>query len=218
MVRIVVGARKSLLSQAQAREILWEIRLHHPEIEFETVFLESHGDKDLRTSLRSLDKTDFFTREIDHLLLSGGCRIAIHSAKDLPEPIPDGLKMIALTKGVDPSDSLVMRDGVSFESLASGAIIATSSQRREEVIKQLRTDLRFIDLRGTIEQRLEKLLTREADGVIVAEAALIRLGLTRLNRLRLPGEVAVNQGKLAVLAREKDQEMANLFSVIDTLV
>jgi hydroxymethylbilane synthase len=179
------------------------------------VFVETYGDLDLNTSLRTLGKTDFFTREVDQLLLKGVCRLAVHSAKDLPDPLPSGLKVVAITRGKDPSDSLVFRPGESLASLPSGAVIATSSVRRQEAVRQLRADLQFIDLRGTIAQRLSKLDSREADGVVVAEAALIRLGLLHLNRLRLPGETVSYQGQLAVIAHNDDVEMASLFSCID---
>ena len=204
------------MSQAQVAEILTEIRLHHPDLSFECLFAETIGDKDKKTSLRSLGKTDFFTREVDQLLLSGQCRIAIHSAKDLPDPLSKGLKLIALTSGVDPSDVLVMRSGSSLTSLPPQAVIATSSERREEAVKILRKDLTFIDIRGTIGERIEKLMQGKADGVVVAEAALIRLGLTHLNRVKLSGETTPFQGQLAILAREGDTEMEALFSPINT--
>jgi hydroxymethylbilane synthase len=213
---ITVGARQSPLSQAQVREVLLEIKNHYPEIEFSGIFVETMGDKDLKTSLRTLVKTDFFTKEVDTLLLSSVCRIAIHSAKDLPDPIPEGLSLAALTVGLDPSDSLVFRPGDQLDTLPSGAIIATSSVRREEAVRQLRADLRFIDLRGTISQRLEKLRTYEADGVVIAEAALFRLGLTHINRIRLPGDTVPYQGQLAILTRSDDWEMLELFSCIDS--
>lgn len=214
-MKIVVGARASPLSKAQAKEVFDELCRHYPEVTFSCIYVDTTGDKDLKTSLRSLNKTDFFTREVDELLLTGNCRIAIHSAKDLPEPLPAGLTLVALTRGVDPSDSLVMRPNESLETLRTGAIVATSSVRREETVKQLRSDLTFIDLRGTIEQRLEKLMNGTADGVVVAEAALIRLGLTHLNRVHLPGPTVPLQGQLAIVARTGDLEMINLFASLD---
>lgn len=214
-MRIPVGARQSPLSRAQVKEILKELHVFHPHVSFETVFLATTGDKDLKTSLRYLDKTDFFTKEVDELVLNGQCRIGIHSAKDLPDPLTQGLKLIAITQGVDPSDVLVLREGEDFAKLKAGSIIATSSIRREEMVKTLRSDLSFIDLRGTIHERIAKLDSGEADGVVVAEAALIRLGLTHLNRLRLPGETVAYQGQLAITSRDDDQDMASLFSCLD---
>lgn len=213
---IKVGARSSPLSKAQVQEVYSEIHPYCPHIEFENIYVETTGDKDRATSLRTLDKTDFFTKELDHLLLNGGCRIAVHSAKDLPDPLPKGLTIAAITKGVDPADVLVLRPGESLETLPAGAHIATSSVRREEQVRQLRHDLNFCDLRGTIGERLTLLENGQADGVVLAEAALIRLGLTHLNRIRLPGETAPYQGQLAILCRESDAEMLDLFYYLDT--
>lgn len=209
---ISIGARSSPLSQAQIQEVLAELRIYHPGVQFQIELISTSGDLDQKSSLRTMEKSDFFTKEIDAAVLSGRCRIGIHSAKDLPEPIPQGLSVICLTKGIDPSDSLVLRSGETWDTLPSGAIIATSSVRREEVIKSLRSDLRFIDLRGTIHQRLDKLLTGESDGVVVAEAALIRLKLTHLNRIKLPGATVPGQGQLAIVSRSEDVEMTQMFS------
>lgn len=212
---IVVGARGSPLSIAQCHEVLEELKQFHPHIAFHPIWVETTGDKDLRTSLRALEKTDFFTKEIDALQLSGGCRISIHSAKDLPEPLPRGLALAALTKGVDPSDSLLLRDGESLENLPLRAKIGTSSVRREKNIVSLRSDFVCVDIRGNIQTRLSLLDQGLVDGLIIAEAALIRLKLTHRNRIPLPGEGAALQGQLAVIAREDDEEMRALFRCID---
>lgn len=213
--KVKVAARSSPLALVQCDEVLGELKVLHPQVEFDLQKVATVGDKDKKTSLRTLNKTDFFTKEIDEMLLKGECRIGIHSAKDLPEPIPEGLSIIALTRGINPADALVMRSGETLASLKQGAIIATSSERREMIVRSLRPDLCFIDLRGTIGERLEKLHSGEADGVVVAEAALIRLKLTHLNRVILPGETTALQGQLAILARQEDQEMASLFACLD---
>ena len=212
---IKVGARGSPLSRAQLQEVLLELQAFHPGVAFEPVWVETTGDKDLNTSLRTLEKSNFFTQEIDALQLCGGCRISIHSAKDLPDPLPKGLCLAALTQGVDPSDSLVLREGESLESLPFGAKVGTSSVRREKNICALRTDFVCTDVRGTIHTRLALLNRGVIDALVVAEAALIRLKLTHLNRIPLPGERAALQGQLAVLACEGDEEILTLFSCID---
>lgn len=213
---IITAARKSPLSQAQFAEVQRELAIYHPQILLHPYFVETTGDIDKRTSLRGLRKTDFFTKEIDNLLLEGKCLAAIHSAKDLPEPMPSGLAIAALTKGVDASDALVLRPGESLASLPSGARIATSSERREAAVSSLRQDLCYIDLRGTIGDRLAKLESGEADGVVVAEAALIRLGLTHLNRIALPGETTPLQGQLAIVVRANDSFLLELFKCLDS--
>ena len=182
-----IGARPSPLSRAQVEEIRTEFNL-----DFEVVWVSTTGDKDRTTSLRGLEKTDFFTRELDEMVLSGAIDAAIHSAKDLPDPLPPGLTLAALSKGLDPRDSLVYnREPIR--------LVATSSARREEAVRTLFPTCQFIDLRGTIHERLAKLDV--VDGVVIAEAALIRLNLTHLKRIFLPGPTAPLQGKLAIVCR-----------------
>lgn len=210
-----MGARSSPLSQRQVQEVLAELRQTYPDIDFTCQYVATIGDKDQQTSLRTLGKTDFFTKEVDELVLNGSCRIGIHSAKDLPDPLAKGLKLICLTKGVDSSDALVLRPGMTINTLPVGACVATSSIRREEAVRTLRSDLTFCDIRGTISQRLAKLEQGHVDAVVIAEAALIRLNLTHLNRIRLPGETVPGQGQLAILARDSDQGMQELFACMD---
>lgn len=211
-----VASRRSPLAMAQVEEVLHEIQSHHPNVQFSYIWIETTGDQDLKQSLRTLGKTDFFTKEIDQQLLAGNCRIAIHSAKDLPEPLPAGITIVAITKGVDPSDSLVLNPGVTLSTLPPSPLIATSSFRREEAVKELIPHAAFTDIRGNVNQRLKQLEEGKIDGVVIAEAALIRLHLTELNRLRLPGETTPLQGQLAIAARSEDEEMRALFSYIDS--
>ena len=186
-------ARSSNLARAQVHEIEQELGLA-----LEPIFIESHGDLDLKTSLRALDKTDFFTREIDALVLAGAADLAIHSAKDLPDPLPKGLKCVYLSKGVDSRDALVMREGME---LADVSIVGTSSERRDRAVCALKPDVVCKDIRGTIEARLKQLMAGDYDAVVIAEAALIRLNLTHLNRIYLPGDTTPFQGRLAVVMR-----------------
>ena len=127
--RLSVAARASLLSQAQVQEVLAELKRYYPQITFETHLIHSLGDVDQKTSLRTLDKTDFFTKEIDQCVIDGTCRVAVHSAKDLPDPLPIELKCVALTRGVDSADVIVLREGDDLASLSASASIATSSER-----------------------------------------------------------------------------------------
>lgn len=210
---IIAGARASKLSQAQFAEITHELKEKNPGICLIPKWVETTGDKDLKTSLRTLEKTDFFTKEIDAMLLKGECRIAIHSAKDLPDPLPKGLVIAAITQGVDSSDALVFREK---EILCQGALIGTSCERRENSIRAFRADLKCADIRGTIESRLAQLSEKKFDGVVIAEAAIIRLKLQHLSRIILKGETAPLQGKLAVVVREDDLEMRTLFEAIDS--
>ena len=133
--------------------------------------------------------------------------MAVHSAKDLPDPIPTGLSIAALTPGLDPRDSLVMS---AHPMPTKEPLIATSSKRREENVRLMYPSALFVDLRGTIHERLNVLTRGEADGVVIAEAALIRLELTHLPRVFLLGETSLGQGKLAILIREGDEVLRKL--------
>lgn len=208
---ICVGARASKLSQAQVWEVYSELVVFHPHIIFVPQWITTTGDQNLNLSLRMLDKTDFFTREIDLRQLQGEIRISIHSAKDLPEPLKKGLTVVALTQGVDPSDILVY----NTYPLPHSALIGTSSLRREQNLLKWRPDLRCVDIRGSIEHRLALLDEGKLNGVVMAEAALIRLDLRHRKRLFLEGKSTPLQGKLAVIARAEDNEMTELFRCID---
>lgn len=185
----LIGARSSPLSRAQVLELQTELNLN-----FETLFLETRGDKDKKTSLRNLEKTDFFTYELDQLLLSHQIDAAIHSAKDLPDPLHPDLQIAYLSKGLDPRDSLVFHHEPFH-------IVATSSIRRETYVKQLYSHCTFVDIRGTIEERLAR-LNHDIDAVVIAECALIRLHLTHLKRHILSTPTHPLQGKLALVTRK----------------
>src|SRR5882724_12036788 len=100
--KVTVGARGSNLSKEQVWEVLRELQVFHPTATFEPVWITTKGDKDLKTSLRHMENSNFFTKEIDELQLAGHFRLSMHSAKDLPEPLAVGLSMVCLTKGLDP--------------------------------------------------------------------------------------------------------------------
>lgn len=210
MLPIHCVARDSKLSRLQVEEIMQQMPLA-----FSVSYLSSHGDRDLTTSLVTMEATDFFTRELDHAVLNNKARIAIHSAKDLPDPIPKGLELAAMTPSISPYDTLVLRSGVSIEDLPYGAKIGASSKRREEMIREIREDLDMYDIRGTIDMRLRYLEKPGIYGIIVAKAALLRLGYTHLNMIDLTASTAKNQGRLAVICREGDEEIKQLFAPLN---
>lgn len=213
---LVIAGRESPLSRAQIQEVEKELLAHHPNLSFQRIYVKTTGDKDKNTSLRTLDKTDFFTRELDELVLNNGCHVCAHSAKDLPDLLTEGLEIYAITRGVDNSDSLVLREGETLESIQNGGLVATSSAKREENVRTLAGSFRFRDLRGTIQERIALLDTGEADGVVIAEAALIRLGLTHLNRIKLPGRTTPLQGQLALVGRQNEPALMELLAPLDS--
>ena len=202
-------ARASKLSRIQVEEVK---RLSG--LNFEVEFVESRGDRDLKSTLIDRAADDFFTRELDEAVLEGRVDFGIHSAKDLPQPLPKGLEIAALTEGVDPRDSLVLREGFKLESLPTGAKICASSRGRHEAIRALRSDLVPADVRGTIDQRLTYIERDGIYGVMIAKAALIRLGY-QLNTIDLDHPTAKGQGRLAIVCRSKDEAVIEQFSKID---
>lgn len=181
------------------------------------------GDMDLKTSLSTKEGTDFFTREIEAALLNGAIDVAVHSAKDLPHAIPAGLKIAAITKGIESRDALVLRKGITIgrtklgpvEDLPAGFIVGTSSQRRKEQILKARPDIKVRDIRGAVDERVKQLDGGKYGAIIIAAAGLIRLGMTDRISAYLDIETAHLQGKLAIEARENDIEAVNIASEID---
>lgn len=216
MLRIKVGARASKLSLKQVEEIERGLRYHHPEARFAILCCDSKGDKDQKTSLRDLEKTNFFTEEIDEWVLQGKCRVGIHSAKDLPDPMPQGLEIAAITAPLNTEDVIVFHSKIDPQNPPDNCVIATSSKNREQnVLKEL-PNAQIVDLRGTIEKRLDQVFEGQVDGVVIAKVALIRLGYSGLNERVLKGKSTPSQGSLAVVCQKDDDEMKVLFSAIDS--
>jgi len=203
------------LAIKQAREIQNMLK---KEV-FEFVPIETHGDKDKLMPFSHIEGTDFFTREIEEALIRGDIDAAVHSAKDLQEYIPTQLEVAAITASISPYECLISRDNRRLDELLPGARIGTSSRKRKEALLKYRRDFKVCDLRGNIEERINQLDRGNFDAIIVAHAALIRLG--RENRITqvIPQEIIPAhplQGSLAIEVRADDAEMIKLFSVLDT--
>lgn len=211
-----VVARSSNLSKKQVEEVQTLLKQQGVSVQLHPIYLLSKGDKDQNTSLKTMSKNDFFTKEIDEHVIAGKSDIALHSAKDLPKKLPKELEIIAITHGQCSKDVLVMKEGKTLETLATGSRIGSSSFRRDEIIMGLRPDFVPVDIRGTIEKRLELLANGKLEGVVIAKAALIRLGLLHLNRIDLPGKTTPYQGQLAVVARKDHPSAKKLFSSLDS--
>jgi hydroxymethylbilane synthase len=208
-ISIKIAARSSNLSKAQVLEVKELLKEQGVHVEFDAHLIDTLGDKDKTTSLKNQTNTNFFTKELDDLLLKGIVQATIHSAKDLPDPLPRGIEIVALTKGLSPLDCLV------FKTLPKKNIrIGTSSKRREDMLKTLYKEAIIKDIRGTIEERLKLIDDGIVDGVVVAKCALTRLGLEHLNYIHLPISTHPMQGRLAILAREGDLEIKQLFARI----
>lgn len=185
---------------------------------FEVKIYNTTGDMDKSTPISEVDGTNFFTDSIEKALLNGEIDIAVHSAKDLPDVIPEGLTIVVVTKSIDPYDVLVSKRNLKLDKLFHGAKIGTSSNRRKEQLRKFRNDFQIVDIRGNIEDRLAKLDSGDLDGIVIAAAGLIRLGLENRITQRIPFEIVTPhplQGSLAIEVRENDKEIINLLSKLD---
>ena len=197
---IRVLARSSPLSRIQSQEAIDGFRHVFPGHAFAIEYLTSIGDKDQNTPLTDPGVPgDFFTRELDAAQLEGRADLVVHSAKDLPDPLPDGLALAAFLPGRDPRDALVVREGVD---LRDGGVVGTSSPVREAAIRTLYPDIVCKSIRGSIGKRLEQLDAGLYDAVIIAGCALQRLGLEERITEWLDYETTPQQGRLAITVRE----------------
>jgi len=207
-----VGTRRSPLALKQVEEVIQTLKKTYPDVKFEIVGIETVGDWDKTTPISLVEGSDFFTRQIDEALLAGEIDFAVHSAKDLPDRLRDGLTIAAVTISLDPYDCLVSKRGLNLASLPFGARIGTSSLRRKEGLKKYRPDFQMMDLRGNIEERLSKLDRGEFDAIVIAACGLMRLGLENRLTEKIPFEILQPhplQGCLAVVTRDGEELCLN---------
>ena len=197
--KIRVIARGSRLSRLQVEEVF----KNFPELAYEIKYLESYGDKNQQISLLNGEApADIFTRELDDAIRQGDADIAIHSAKDLPYPLPEDIEVIALFSAFDTTDSLVSRDHKKLAELPAGSIIGTSSPLRKKGLNELRPDLTIKGIRGCIEERVQQVKDGKYDAAIVATCALKRLGMEDEIAEVLPFPTHPLQGFLAITAKK----------------
>lgn len=208
MRKIRIGSRKSQLARIQTNEITSKFEV----IEFEMIWLDTAGDLDRKTPIDLVEGSDFFADTIEKALIENTIDLAIHSAKDLPEKPAKGLEIALITESIDERDSLVSKGGKKLSELALGATVGTSSKRRKAQILKHRPDLMVSDLRGNIDDRLLMLDQGKYDAIIVAAAALKRLGQENRIAEYLPFETAKGQGSLALEIRSSDKELKEWLS------
>lgn len=197
--KIRVIARGSRLSRLQVEEVF----KNFPELAYEIKYLESYGDKNQQISLLNGEApADIFTRELDDAIRQGDADIAIHSAKDLPYPLPEDIEVIALFPAFDTTDSLVSRNHKKLAELPAGSIIGTSSPLRKKGLNELRPDLTIKGIRGCIEERVQQMKDGKYDAAIVATCALKRLGMEDEIAEVLPFPTHPLQGFLAITAKK----------------
>lgn len=214
------GTRPSNLALTQTRAALDRIEGQLEEIRFEMVTIASIGDGDRTTDLRE-SPTDFFTRELDEALLNGEVDLAVHSAKDLPYPVQEGIDWFWLPWREEPRDVLILAPGRSLDDLPDNPVIGVSSERREAYCTKTFPDAIQKTIRGNIEERIAQVDAGDFDIVIMAAAALVRLGLEDRITQWIPLEeldVPEAQGYLAITFRQGDERLAALRTLFTSAV
>jgi hydroxymethylbilane synthase len=215
-----IGTRGSQLALWQANWVRSQLRLHHPSIDVRIVTIKTKGDKILDVPLAKVGGKGLFVKEIEEALLAGHVDLAVHSMKDMPAEIPDGLCIGPVPQRENPADALISRDGISLSEIHTGARIGTSSLRRAAQLRHFRPDLKVVSLRGNLDTRLRKLNDpqHELDAIVVAAAGIHRLGLTeRITEIidyhrMLP---AAGQGALCIELRSDDAATSEMLSILN---
>lgn len=213
-----IATRKSPLALWQAEYVKANLLKHHPQLTVELVTFTTQGDKILDTPLAKIGGKGLFVKELEQAMLAGDADLAVHSMKDVPMECPEGLAITTICEREDPTDAFVSNHFASLEALPLGAIVGTSSLRRQCQLRALRSDLEIRDLRGNVGTRLGRLDNGEYDAIILASAGLKRLGLEQriaqsLTQL-LP---AVGQGAVGIEARSNDAELLALLAPLHHL-
>ncbi len=205
-----IGTRASLLAVTQSTSIKNQIEAAHPQVRVELVKITTKGDRILDVPLAKVGGKGLFVKEIEDALLAGEVDLAVHSMKDVPTELPDGLHIGIIPVREIPQDALVSVKYATLAALPTGATIGTSSLRRKSQLAALRPDLTITDLRGNIDTRLRKLDEGIYDAIILAGAGLNRLGLQqRITVLLDPAQMlpAISQGALGIELRRDDTEL-----------
>lgn len=215
--KLTIGTRKSALALWQAEYIKKALEGYDPELTVTLEHIVTKGDKILDVPLARIGGKGLFTTELESRLLAGTIDLAVHSLKDLPADLPDGLCLAAVTARSHVHDAFVSNRYAALDALPQGACVGTSSLRRRAQLFARRPDLTVRDLRGNVDTRLKKLDDGEYDAIILAEAGLTRLGLTdRITQL-LPTDTmipAVGQGALAIETRADDDDLKQALSFL----
>ena len=213
-----IGTRQSLLALWQSNHIAACLRKQYPECEVVLKKIVTKGDRILDVPLAQIGGKGLFTKEIEEDLLSGEVDLAVHSLKDMPTVLPEGLCLTAITERANVGDAFVSNDYACFEELPLGAVVGTSSLRRKAQLLVARPDLTIRDLRGNVDTRLRKLDEGLYDAVILAAAGLERLGHGDRIKAIIPSDVclpAVGQGALAIECRTDDAEVRQMLDFLN---
>lgn len=222
MRKIIVGSRKSKLALTQTHWFIDQLKALGLPYEFEVKEIVTKGDVILDVTLSKVGGKGLFVKEIEHALLTKEIDMAVHSMKDMPAVLPEGLTIGCIPKRVDPRDAFISKNGESFDELPEGAVIGTSSLRRSAQLLAARPDLQIKWIRGNIDTRIRKLKEENYDAIILAAAGLKRMGwaddvITGYldEKACVP---AVGQGALSIECRKDDADLLQLLSHLNDSV
>ncbi len=215
--KIIVGSRGSSLALLQAQQVMEMLRCTAPQQEYILKEIKTEGDLEPHLPLQRFAGTGVFTRELEKALLAGEIDLAVHSLKDLPTALPPGVMIGAVPLREDPRDMLIGRGGLGLRELPRGARVGSGSLRRISQLRRLRPDLEYLPLRGNVDTRLRRLDSGDFEAVIIARAAMVRLGLPQQGEPLSPDEClpAPGQGALALQVRAKDRATAALLAPLE---
>ena len=214
---IRLGTRASLLALCQANWVKSRLEENYPGIQVNLAHIKTTGDK-LNVPLFKMGGKGLFVKEIEDALLRGAVDLAVHSAKDLPALIPEGLALLAFPEREDPRDVLISREGKRWSEIPAGGRVGTGSLRRRAQLLQLRPDLEIIPMRGNLDTRIKKLSTLKLDAIVLASAGLRRLNWEDQISEYFEPEVmlpAIGQGVLALEGRLGDERINRLVAPLN---
>jgi len=218
MSKLIIATRGSRLALAQAGWVASRLGELHPDLQIEMNIIKTTGDKILDVPLAQVGGKGLFVKEIEDALLAGQADLAVHSMKDVPSELPQGLELAVVSEREDPRDALVSPVAVEIKGLPTGAKVGTSSLRRQAQLLALRPDLTMVSLRGNVETRLRKMDELGLQAVILAAAGLNRLGLNHVEATPIPAATmlpAVGQGALGLEMRVSDPMVRELIAPLN---
>ncbi|MBE3569281.1 MAG: hydroxymethylbilane synthase, partial [Bacillales bacterium] len=214
MRKIIVGSRRSKLAMTQTKWVIQQLKKLNPSYDYEIKEMVTKGDKILDVTLSKVGGKGLFVKEIEQAILNKEIDMAVHSMKDMPAYLPEGLTIGCVPEREDHRDVLISKSGLALDQLPSGAKIGTSSLRRGAQILSRRPDVKIQWIRGNIDTRLKKLETDDYDAIILAAAGLSRMGWTKevVTQFLDPDIClpAVGQGALAIECRKEDEDLLSL--------
>ena len=207
---VIIATRGSKLALYQSNKVKEELEKHFPSMTFEIKIITTKGDKILDVALSKIGDRDLFTKELENALLNNEADLAVHSLKDIPTDLPEGLTISGVLERADVRDALVSINGKKLADLDENDTVATSSLRRKAQLLHFNSKLKIIDIRGNVDSRIEKMASGYCTAQIMAVAGLERLGYQyRISEILDPKVMvpAVSQGAIAIETRDNDPEI-----------